>query len=789
MDLIDKSEKNTLSAEIQAHYERRNKALLEQNKKLREYALDTAVAGGIADTILSRGVYKKDFATPYAQSLIAEEMANEGYFALALKQFVSLCRSVEVELKYKSKELNEDIRHKKVLNFVKDQINNIGGYDNIFEKVIEPSLRWGVGVAVPDLVLVNKELIGFQGIKTINMQNIQQFIFNKDDASKISALKYITYPKVVDTGLEDYIDGIKIDKTETTKVDYITVDIKENCIAYHAHNASDGNPFGTFYLYFLYSYFKLYKKLTEGMYNAVHSFGNYPMGVRRTNTATGEDKTEWENDAVNKLQDLMSQGGGIYVDGEGELYNITPPDTSNMSMSLKDIFDMTMRTASLGQITAGIDGGGSRNLTQSMDAMTDSFVLATIKSACIDISETMIKSLCDLNFKKDYRLGKLKEYPRFIVKDKTEIIDEVKERADKIAKETGTPLSPFQSAITKPASMNKQDTNKQDINKYYTNKQDINNTKAVRKEVVKQGVLTDIIEQEGYETTFKLVKREPNDIEKQIIYNVKSLDDILSKSKEELSNVLGTALKPKIKEALEKIAKNPKANLNVWGIFDKKRFAENIHNELEHIVRTLALEEAKYIEASFNLGNTTFEDVLGESMDDFINKAVKNYLKSDAVKNIETNLIQNATQYVREYATKVSNGFGINSKELRMEGLRRALADVDDLKGVEFDKLAEMEVMKTFTSLSEHENKEAMKKAKNKNYVIMRSGILEGQCEHCQERMGDIYYLSDDGENFINNRGEHAVFPDPHCVGMEYGNTCRCFGLLTPKGILGETVE
>ena len=784
MDLIDKAEKNTLSAEIQAHYERRNKALLEQNKRLREYALDTAVAGGIADTILSRGTYKKDFATPYAQSLIAEEMANECYFALALNQFVSLCRNVEVELKYKSKELNEDIRHKKVLNFVKDQINNIGGYDNIFDKVIVPALRWGVGIAVPDLVLVNNELVGFQGIKTINMQNIQQFIFDKDDTSKISALKYITYPKVVDTGLEEYIDGIKTDKTKTTSVDYITVDIKENCIAYHAHNASDGNPFGTFYLYFLYSYFKLYKKLTEGMYNAVHSFGNYPMGVRRTNTATGDDKSDWENEAINKLQDLMSQGGGIYVDGEGELYNITPPDTSNMSMSLKDIFDMTMRTASLGQITAGIDGGGSRNLTQSMDAMTDSMTYNTIKSACIDISETMIKSLCDLNFKKDYRLGKLKEYPRFIVKDKTEIINEVKERADKIAKETGTPLSPFQPAITKPASMNKQDTNK-----HYTNNTNKQNTKAVRKEVVKQGVLTDIIEQEGYETTFKLVKREPNDIEKQIIYNVKSLDDILSKSSEELSNVLNTALKPKIKEALEKIAKNPKANLNVWGIFDKKRFAENIHNELEHIVRTLALEEAKYIEAGFNLGNTSFEEALGETIDSFADKTAKSYLKSDAVKNIEYSLVQSASQYVRDYAVKVSNGFGINSKEARMEGLRRALADVDDLKGVEFDKIAEMEVMKTFTSLSEHENKEAMKKAKNKNYVIMRSGILEGQCEHCQERMGDIYYLSDDGENFINSRGEHAVFPDHHCVGMEYGNTCRCFGLLTPKGILGETVE
>lgn len=68
------------------------------------------------------------------QSLIAEEMANEGYFALALNQFVALCRGVEVDISYKSKALNEDLRHKIVLEFVKSQINNIGGYEAIFKK-------------------------------------------------------------------------------------------------------------------------------------------------------------------------------------------------------------------------------------------------------------------------------------------------------------------------------------------------------------------------------------------------------------------------------------------------------------------------------------------------------------------------------------------------------------------------------------------------------------------------------------------------------------------------------
>ena len=249
------------------------------------------------------------------------------------------------------------------------------------------------------------------------MQNIQQFIFDENDTTKLSSIKYITFPKMVNTGLENIIDiANKEFDTNMTEVSYITIDLKNNCVAYHPHNAVDSDPFGVPYLYFLYSNYKTYKKLTESMYNALHSFGNYPLGVKRTSRESGVDDLAWENIVSDKLRELMDEGGGIYIDSESQLYNLTPPDTSNMTASMKDIFDTVMRTASLGQITAGIDGGGSRNLTKSMDLMTNAFVLSAIKSACLDISETMIHNLCYLNFTKDYRLGKLKEYPYLIAK-------------------------------------------------------------------------------------------------------------------------------------------------------------------------------------------------------------------------------------------------------------------------------------------------------------------------------------------------------------------------------------
>lgn len=773
MDLITNGEQKTSQQQINEYYQARINILEKQNNALRKKALDTSVAGGIINTYLTRGVYRKDFATPLMQSLIAEEMANEGYFALALKQFVSLCRDVEVEISYKSKELNEDLRHKAVLDFVKEQINNIGGYDNLFEKVIIPALRWGVGIGLPSFQRIGNK-IGFKSLKTINMQNIQQFIFDEEDTSKLASIKYITFPKMVNTGLEELIkrDGKDAD-VDMTEVSYITINIKDNCIAYHSHNAIDGDPFGTPYLYFLYSNYKTYKKLTECMYNALHSFGNYPLGVNRTSRESGVDNLAWENVVSNKLQELMDNGGGVYVEGESQLYNLTPPDTSNMTQSMKEIFDIAMRTASLGQITAGVDGGGSRNLMKSMDLMTDSFVQATVKSACLDISETMIHNLCWFNYRKDYKLGKLKEYPYLCVKDNATVIADAQDRADKKQK----------------AELESQKSNGVSVSQNKNSKTFVMPKKVISKkkkaEVVKQGILTDIIEQEGYKTTFRIVRQEPNDLEKSLKIDAESLDKMLGTLTDELSELMNSALKPKMKDALERLAKNPKANLNVWGIFDKKSFSDNVHAEIEHIVRQFALENAKYIDASFELGNTNFMEQLGMDMSEYADSIAKKYMKSEAIKTIQNNFIQEATNYVRDYATKVASGFSLNSKEARLEGLRRALQDVDGLEGIAFEKLAEQTVATTFTNLTEFENKEAVKKAKNKNYVMLRSGILEGQCEHCRERMGEVYYPTEDGENYINDKGEYLLLPDVECKGMRYGNKCRCFAVLTPKGYIG----
>lgn len=769
MDLITNAEKQDSKKVIEDFYKRKMAILEKQNKALKKKALDTSVAGGIINTYLTRGVYRKDFATPLMQSLIAEEMANEGYFSLALNQFIALCRDVEVEVSYKSKELNEDLKHKIVLEFVKKQINNIGGYEAIFEKVIIPALRWGVGIGLPEFQPVGNK-IGFKSIRTINMQNIQQFIFDENDTTKLSSIKYITFPKMVNTGLEDLIERENKDAdTNMTEVSYITINLSDNCVAYHPHNAIDGDPFGTPYLYFLYSNYKTYKKLTESMYNVLHSFGNYPLGVQRTSRESGVDDLAWENTVSEKLQELMDEGGGVYVDGESQLYNLTPPDTSNMTASMKDIFDTVMRTASLGQITAGIDGGGSRNLTKSMDLMTNAFVLSTIKSAYIDISETMIHNLCYLNFTKDYRLGKLIEYPYIVVKDTASAIDDnkkdiVNKTIDKVEDKEAVSQGKTKTYII-PIAINKENKEK--------------------KEVVKQGVLSSVIEQEGNRTTFRIVKQEPNDLEKSLNIDVESLDTLLSKLTDELGDLMNNALRPKMKDALERLAKNPKANLNIWGIFDKNAFTNNVKAEIEHIVRQFALENAKYIDASFNLGNTNFLEQLGMDMSEYADKIASRYMKSEALKTIQNNFIQEATNYVRDYAIKVSSGFNLNSKEARLKGLERALQDVDNLKGVEFEKLAEQTVATTFTNLTEFENKEAVKKAKNKNYVMFRSGILEGQCEHCRSKMGEVYYMSEDGDNYINDKGEYLTLPDPECKGMKYGNKCRCFSILSPKGIIG----
>jgi len=431
LELNSNDEKKALDKKILDYYEKKIDIVLKQNNELRKYALDTSANSGIIDTYLTRGIFRSSFSNPREQTIMAEEMANEGYFSLALKQFTSLCKSVNVKLGYKSKHLENNTHHKKVIEFVEIQINKIGGYEILFDKIVYPALRWGVGIAIPELTLTgkNKDMVGFNKLKTINLQNVKGFYFDANDTSRVKVLKYITFPKAIEI---DNINDPYSNINEDTPVSLISIDIEKNCIAYHAHNALDGNPFGTFYLYYLYSYYKQHKKLSESLYNALHSFGTYPMGVRRTSRDSGADNTQWEMEATSKLFDLMSEGGGLYVDGEGELYTIDAPDTEKMVSSMEMLFDTVMRTSSLGQITTGIKGGGSRDLMRSLDIFTDSFVLATVKKAYLDISETMIRNLCELNFSHDYKTEKLLEYPYLIVEDHfNSITDKLNKKVEK----------------------------------------------------------------------------------------------------------------------------------------------------------------------------------------------------------------------------------------------------------------------------------------------------------------------------------------------------------------------
>lgn len=712
-DLINKS-KLTTKQEIQDFYEKKLNKIKEQNDYLKKKALDISAPGGYVDTRLTRGVYRFPFATPYAQSLVAEEMANEGYFGLALKQFTSLCRKIKVELI-----INEDTpKAEHVRAFVERQIKKIGGWDKLFSNCVSPALRWGTGIALPRLEPVGNKVEMFS-VSNISMQNIQQFIFDDNDASRLSKIKYLTFNKMTDNG--------------DNSAELITIDVKDNVLAVYSHDAIQGNPFGTFYLYFLYSHYKTYKKITDSIYSSVNAYGSYPVGVKRTSRDSGDDNIDWENAATQRMQELLDAGGGPYIDGEGELYGITPPDTSKMSESMKDIFDIVMRTSSLGQVTAGIDGGGSRNLTESMDNMTHAMVIDTIKSACDSIGDTMIKSLVDINFGRWYLTGQVSEYP------KLQIVDETKKVLETIPSGTVEPV--IQTKVIEGSK---------------------------------------VIDQKDKTTTFTFIKDDANEMEKLII-DTAGLEDILTKATSSLESVLDKTLRDKLKEALTAIANNSKANINPFGMFDKKNFRDSIIRDLQNTVREFAIEQTQYLDNSFKAGNSNIGEQLNQNIIDYANEVADSYIKSKNFNFLVDNVVNQAQNFVRDYATNVSQGFSIDSKEARLEGLNRALKDVDELKGVDIRKIAESSAVKTFTNLSEYESKKVLDKIDSDKYSVIRSGILEGQCEHCRERMG-MKYTYTNGK-FLNDDGEELKLPDPKCVGMKYGNQCRCFIITIPNNI------
>lgn len=421
-DLLNVTEKQSTEELVQSYYDRALKYVLEQNKKLSKLALDTNVAGGFVETTFTRGIARKDFATPLAQTITAEEMANDGYFSQILFMFTALCSEVKTELVFKSKDLMDDPLHKKIFDFVNIQLDSIGGYETLFEKVIKPSLKWGTGIGqtvMRPYKFRGKTYAGLEDIKTVNLMNVMQFIFEAEDPSRLDSLRFLTFPKMINTELSNMAEN-NLQSSDTTETTVKTISIKDNCTAVTAHNAIDGNPLGTPYLYFLYPIWKTYKAMLEGTYNAMISFGTYPIAVKRNAAESGVDPISWENAESAKLQEIIALGGAPYISAEGEMYKLDPPDVEKLLTAQQTMYDIATRASGLGQITMGIQGGGSKNLMESIDILTDKHIKATVKSALADISQTLIRNLVRINFKREWNVGRILETPVLRIKDTQE---------------------------------------------------------------------------------------------------------------------------------------------------------------------------------------------------------------------------------------------------------------------------------------------------------------------------------------------------------------------------------
>lgn len=758
-DLFEQKENQDTKETVAAYYDKALKHVLEQNRKLSRLATDVNVAGGYVETYYARGIFRKDFLTPLAQAITAEEMANDGYFHLMLSAFTSLCSEIKTELSYKSKELLNETLHKKIFDFVNMQLDTVGGYETIFERVVKPSLRWGTGIGLPvmrNVIWQGKKYAGLTDIKTVNLQNVIQFFFEEENPSRISEIRYLTYPKTVTTELSSSVDPEKISGTETTEVNIKTINCRYNATAVTAHNSVDGNPLGLPYLYFLYPIWKTYKAMLEGTYNSMISFGQYPFGVKRTSKESGADPVAWENRVKAELEEIIALGGAPFVDGEGEMYTLEPPDTQKLFDAQKSIFDIASRSSGLGQITMGIDGGGSKNLTESVDMLTDKHVKATVKSALIDISETFIKNLVKINFASEYNRGKIIEFPALRIKETDEndiMTSGIKENSS--------------------ADMRKE---RKEREKTTQSK----NTPLIEIKNLKNVNVKNVKETSG-ETVFKVLQKEPNEIEKQIIVDAKAFDDFLSGKTEDLAAKLGIFLKPKLKEAVEKIIRNPGKNMNVWGLFEKRKFENEMREAVKRIAQDSAAEEAMFTAKSFNLGNTTFEEQMKTDVYTYANKISQKYLKTTAYKDIVNAAVIEAENFIRSYAAKQNAGFVLENKNDINKIIFDLQNQVDDLKGKDFTELAKNTALKTFINVSDFENKETL--AKTKNYALFRSGMLEKPCPRCESRIGKIY-CSDNEGNLTADDGEILVLPDPLCKGRLGGHVCRCMTVPIPAGTL-----
>lgn len=736
---------------IQSNYERLREEDLEVIRKLSnelESISTSNYAGGIPNSSYNRGDEGGAFSFPLKWAFTCKRMASSTYLSPVLDFYKAVFDSLEYTISFTAgtQTCGSDIADNKeseyIKKFVERQFKKAGGLKEFCSNVAVNVLTYGFYFFTPKLEVVDGSYYGIKGrldglydFKFYDPTGLYNFTFDEKDTDKLSAISILTAPKKVGTveiGNKSQLGFTETDilyslitNEKSIPVNVVNIDVKSSIMGYATYGDITGNPIGKPFLYNVYSLWKIIDSMDISFNKNLENIGEHSFNFISSKT-DGLDDSEIK-EVEKDVRKYIKGKGGVFISKYGKIEKIEGIDGKKWNEIRDGIIATIWKSKGVDVKALGLTRGATKDLATMLQSDSVMVACSLMKDILRQINKTFLKNYFELNFKKQINTG-IVDYPEII--------------------------------ITLPESTQNE------------NSPQPQNLSAIEINTVKQS---------NNKTTFNILKSEPEGIEKEIIIDSKHLDDFLSSKIDELASELGIILKPKMKEAIKKIVENPRKPFNVWGMFDKAQFEKDIKEALIRIVKDSAIEEALYIASAFKLGNTTFEEQMKTDVYTFASNTADKYIKSNAFKDILSASMLDVEALVKDYAVKQNSSFVLTDKSQTNQIIKNLHHRVDNLKGRDFYDLAKNTALKTFTNVSDFENREAVNKVDN--YAVLRSGILEGQCEYCSSRMGDIYRDNGNGD-LVNDRGEVLTLPDPKCRGTLGGNTCRCFSILVPSLVL-----
>lgn len=677
------------------------------------------IAGGIPNESYNSSDITGAFSFPSQFAITCKLMDNSSVCSNILDHYSSTISAFKWDLTYKDKELLNDSAHQEVLELLKNQFESMGGIQYFISLAIREFMKFGLVLFTPVLefkyiTFQNKKMYipNIIDLKTLDPQGIQGFFSSENNNNKVVAVRYISMPKALyDPETEQVLSG----QSSSSIIDF---NKSLSCLC--SLNGRE-DPLGVPFLKDVWGQWRVLSNIDTSVNSNMISVGEHSYQfVPNQSFFDNINEIASVNNAINTF---ISNGGGVFVSPYGTLEKIGSIDLSKIFEYQEKASAEISRRKGMNIQNLGQSVGASANIAETAQADSITRGMYIANQFAYQFSVNFIKQYIDNTFKIHFLANRLRETPvltfeAFDIKD--ELVTGIKEESLSII----------------------------DINKVATT-----------------------IQTDDHKKTW--IKGNLNNNE-SVVINTNELDQVLKDSQEKFEQFYLKEMKMYLNDTdrINRAIKDPNSVVNTRTLDRKQeeQFNSELNAILFGVVYSYFLEESKRYERALLVQGKTFEQTFNMNKEAFSSRETQKLLKKKEIKDFKRTQL---ASFINELDNTISNEvrrLGGLISENETQAFIQMQEDLSNIKGREFKALAPLSTMILFDFV----NKKMIDSTKKDGMTLIRSGILEKQCEHCSKYMGAEYVY-----NGFEYSGalEYRNLPDSGCYG---GDRCRCFYVKIP---------